>query len=304
MSLASATPVKVRPSPVSINGVAGDTKHFSSDDHHDQTLATLSPSRAASFKQCPRLFQYRSIDRIPEATSQAQARGTTAHLALERLFNLPGNERTAERLFDLFREVWTGLRNGPDYEDLFETVEEERAWGIKSLEVVANYLALEDPASISPLGNEIPMSDDLGPVIIRGILDRMDERDDGRLVITDYKTGKAPSHRYALPAFYALKVYALLVRRRWGRTPAELRLLYLGNSTVYSIPVDDRMLDGVERQLLALAERIRQAIKQNYFPPRPSFICNWCSFQEICPAYPVPEDSKARPPSGNGAQAG
>ena len=248
------------------------------------TLETLSPSRAAAFKQCPRLFRYRSIDRIPETPSTYQARGTTAHLALEQLFDLPAHERTADRLFDLFREAWTVLRSDPEYAGLFGTLDEERAWGIESLEVIANYLTLEDPASIDPLDSELKMSEKVGDITIRGILDRLDERADGHLVITDYKTGSAPPERYALAAFFALKIYALLVRSRFGRTPTELRLMYLGNSTVYSIPVSDRVLDGMERQLQALATTIRRAISRDDFPPRPSALCNWCSFQDICPA--------------------
>ncbi len=249
------------------------------------TLETLSPSRASNFKQCPRLFRYRSIDRLPETPSIHQARGTTAHLALERLFDLPADQRTAERLFDLFREAWTGLRGLPEYSGLFESVDEERAWGIKSLRVIANYLTLEDPTKVDPLDSELEMSTDMDDITIRGILDRLDELPDGRLIITDYKTGRAPSERYALPAFFALKIYALLVRSRFGKTPAELRLLYLANSTEYSIPVDDRMLDGMERQIQALVKAIRRAIDQNNFPPRPSFLCSWCSFQAICPAF-------------------
>ena len=248
------------------------------------TLETLSPSRAADFKQCPRLFRYRSIDRIPETPSTHQARGTAAHLALERLFDLPPDERTSGRLYDLFREIWTSLRSAPEYSGLFETLEEERAWGIESLGVIANYMALEDPVSISPLDSELDMSEEMGDITVRGILDRLDERPDGHLVITDYKTGSAPPERFALPAFFALKIYALLVQSRFGRTPAELRLMYLGNSTVYSIPVSDRMLDGMKRQLLALATAIRRAMSRNEFPPRPSVLCGWCSFQDICPA--------------------
>ena len=254
------------------------------------TLETLSPSRAANFKQCPRLFRYRSIDRLPEVPSPYQARGTAAHLALERLFDLPADQRTAERLFDLFREAWTGLRADPEYSGLFETVEEERAWGIESLGVVANYLTLEDPVNVNPLDSELDMSEQLGDITIRGILDRLDRRPDGELVITDYKTGSAPPERFALPAFFALKIYAMLVRSRFGQTPAELRLMYLGNSTVYSIPVDDRIIDGMERQLSALTAAIRQAIKQDRFPPRPSVLCSWCSFQEICPAFRNPKN--------------
>lgn len=255
------------------------------DGQAPPALETLSPSRASSFKQCPRLFRYRSIERLPEPVTVHQARGTTAHLALERLFDLPAPRRTADRLYDLFREVWTELRRDPDYSELFDSREEERDWGVKSLGIIANYLALEDPVSAAPLHRELEMAEDLGGISVRGILDRLDTRPDGKLVIIDYKTGAAPPERYALPAFFALKIYALLVRRRFGRAPAELRLMYLGSSTVYSIPVDDRMLDGIERQVNALAEAISKAMERDHFPPRPSVLCGWCSFRSICPAF-------------------
>jgi ATP-dependent helicase/nuclease subunit B len=35
----------------------------------------LSPSRAADFKQCPLLYRFRAIDRLPEASTVAQLRG-------------------------------------------------------------------------------------------------------------------------------------------------------------------------------------------------------------------------------------
>ena len=49
----------------------------------------LSPSRAADFKQCPLLYRFRAIDRLPEAPSTAQLRGSVVHAALERLYGLP-----------------------------------------------------------------------------------------------------------------------------------------------------------------------------------------------------------------------
>ena len=68
--------------------------------------------------------------------------------------------------------------------------------------------------------------------------------------------------------------------------------MYLGNSTVYSIGVDDRVLDGMERQLAALAEAIERAIERDHFPPRPSVLCKWCSFQQICPAFGDMQDDE------------
>ncbi len=251
------------------------------------TLETLSPSRASDFKVCPQLFKYKAVDKIEVPPTIYQARGTTAHLALQRLFDHPASERTPERLFDLFREAWVELRD-LDYPDLFDSLEEEREWGISSLAILANYFGTEDPAAIEPAARELDMTQELGDMTIRGILDRMDETDAG-LVITDYKTGTAPPERYAIPAFFALKIYALLIRQETGRTPTRLRLLYLNGPTVYEIPVTNRQLDAMERHLQALWTAIDRALQSKNFPARPSRLCGWCSYQDICPAV-RPED--------------
>ncbi len=261
-----------------------------------EPLTTLSPSRASDFKLCPQLFRFRALEKLPEPPTIYQARGTTAHLALERLFALPAGERTAERLYDLFRDAWAELRED-DYPGLFASIDEERAWGIESLELLANYFAVEDPTSFEPRDRELDLEQPIGAITIRGILDRVDELPNGDLVITDYKTGKAPPERYALPAFFALKIYALLVRQRYGRTPAELRLLYLNGPTAYSIPIGDDQLDAMERQLNALWAAIDRAIARDHFPARTGPLCGWCSFQERCPAWRTEDDPAAEQPT-------
>jgi putative RecB family exonuclease len=55
---------------------------------------SLSPSRAADFLTCPLLYRFRVIDRLPEAPSQAMARGTLVHAVLERLFDQPAANRS------------------------------------------------------------------------------------------------------------------------------------------------------------------------------------------------------------------
>lgn len=248
-------------------------------------LETLSPSRAGDFKTCPQLFKFRAIDRLEEPTTVHQARGTTAHVALQRLFDLPAGERSPERLFELFRQAWSELRGDDEYRDLFASVEEERKWGLGSLKLLANYFSVEDPTAIQPLERELDMLEDLDGIVIRGILDRLDRDADGNLVVTDYKTGRAPPERFALGSFFALKIYALLVRRATGETPVEVRLLFLNGPTVYRCEIDDQNLDAMDRQLRALWGRIDHAIDEDQFPPRPGRLCDWCSFQDRCPAF-------------------
>jgi putative RecB family exonuclease len=249
-----------------------------------ELLQTLSPSRASDFKVCPQLFKFRAIDRIDVPATVHQARGTTAHLALQRLFDDAPDARTPERLFDLFREAWGELRGNEEYGALFESVEAEREWGIQSMGVLANYFGIEDPRTFEPLDRELDMLEELDGITIRGILDRMEEGPHG-VIITDYKTGRAPPERYAIPAFFALKIYALLIRQRTGRTPVGLKLMYLNGPTVYEIPVNDTQLDAMDRQLRALWSAINRAITTETFPPRPGRLCDWCQYRDLCPAF-------------------
>lgn len=256
-------------------------------------LTSLSPSRASDFKTCPQLYKFKSIDRIPTEPTPHQARGTTAHLALERLFTEPAPLRTPERLYDLFREAWAEIKP-EEYPDLFATLDEERAWGIESLGLLAAYYGIEDPTSFEPEELEMDLTAEMGSITIRGILDRMEriteQNADGStrelLVITDYKTGKAPPEQYAHKAFFALKIYALLIRVTRGITPDRVRLLYLNGPTEYTMDISDAQLDAMERQLHALWDAIQKAIDSDVWPARTSALCDWCDFKDtLCPAW-------------------
>jgi putative RecB family exonuclease len=69
----------------------------------------LSPSRANDFKQCPLLYRFRAIDRLPEVPTSAQARGTLVHAVLEQLFLLPAQERTPQAARALVAPMWERL---------------------------------------------------------------------------------------------------------------------------------------------------------------------------------------------------
>src|ERR1700710_8400 len=66
----------------------------------------LSPSRAADFKQCPLLYRFRAIDRLPEPSSTAQVRGSVVHAALEQLYALPAASRGPETATSLVEPAW------------------------------------------------------------------------------------------------------------------------------------------------------------------------------------------------------
>src|SRR5919112_1485100 len=87
----------------------------------DMAPAALSPSRAADFMQCPLLYRFRVVDRLPEAPSPAAVRGTVVHAVLERLFELTPERRTLASAAGLVAGQWDRVRaEDPELGALFD----------------------------------------------------------------------------------------------------------------------------------------------------------------------------------------
>ena len=249
-------------------------------------IKNLSPSRASQFKTCPKQFKFSNVDKIKEPTNLVQAKGTTVHQALEDLYDLPSNERTPEVLYNLFRKAWSNVRGNDEHVNLFESLDDEREWGQEGLNLLHNYLKLENPQKLEPLEQERWVRGSIEDLNLRGILDRMDEDKDGNLIIVDYKSGKAPMAKYKEPRFFALKLYALLIRDEIGITPKELKLIYLKNSTIHTLNIDDKMLDEAKVEILSIWDEIKKAFKENNFPAVKNGLCkDWCYYKPICPLF-------------------
>ena len=113
---------------------------------------SLSPSRAADFKTCPLLFRFRTIDRLPELPSADQVRGTLVHAVLERLFDLPAEERTPEAAAALVAPQWERLvEQEPALAELFaQAAAAERAAAEAVLaDAVAETESEDGPAAVT-----------------------------------------------------------------------------------------------------------------------------------------------------------
>ncbi|WP_307787316.1 RecB family exonuclease [Streptomyces musisoli] len=251
---------------------------------------SLSPSRASDFMQCPLLYRFRVIDRLPEKPSAAATRGTLVHAVLERLFDAPAGERTAPRAKSLIPGQWDRLRESrPEVTELFaDDPEGERlaGWLAEAERLVERWFTLEDPTRLEPAERELFVEAELESGLrLRGIIDRVDVAPTGEVRIVDYKTGKAPRPEYAEGALFQMKFYALVVWRLKRVVPRRLQLVYLGSGDVLTydpVPAD---LERVERKLHALWEAIRQATETGNWRPRPTKLCGWCDHQARCPEF-------------------
>ncbi|MGW0735479.1 RecB family exonuclease [Streptomyces sp. NPDC002851] len=277
--------------------------------------ASLSPSRAGDFMQCPLLYRFRVIDKRPEKPSEAATRGTLVHAVLERLFDAPAAERTAPRAKALIPGQWDRLRAAkPELTELFADADEEAAgqriaaWLAQAESLVERWFTLEDPTRLEPAERELFVEAELESGLkLRGIIDRVDVAPTGEVRIVDYKTGKAPRPEYAEGALFQMKFYALVVWRLKGVVPRRLQLVYLGSGDVLTYDPVVADLERVERKLHALWDAIRQATETGDWRPRRSKLCGWCDHQEVCPEFggtPPPYPLPVRAPESGGGEQG
>jgi len=171
--------------------------------------AALSPSRAADFIQCPLLYRFRTIDRLPQAPSPAAARGTVVHAVLERLFDLPATERTPAAARELVGPQWQVLLDAdPELASMFPADDGAAMaeWLASANVLVERWFTLEDPSRLEPAERELYVETTLADgLVLRGYVDRLDVAPTGELRVVDYKTGKAPSELFEAQALFQMR---------------------------------------------------------------------------------------------------
>ncbi len=247
---------------------------------------SLSPTRVTSFTDCPLAFRLRAIDHLPEPATPHTTKGTLVHRVLERLvWDHPGDERTEEVAAAELERAWGELQGTAEFTalELDETARD--AFHADARTLVANYFALEDPRSVETVGVEICLETDLDGLRLRGIIDRLDVTEQGDLVVVDYKTGRAPSARYEKAKMTGVHIYALLCEQVLGKVPVEVRLLHLREPISIVARPSTQTLRAQRVRTTAVWKAIERACEQDDFQPRPSPLCDYCSFQAWCPAF-------------------
>ena len=247
---------------------------------------SLSPSRVEQFTSCPLAFRFASIERLPERPSIHTTRGSLVHRALELAYMLAARRtRGARRSIGRWRRRATSTGPHPDFTGLGLSDDEVDVFDQECRDLVTTYLTMEDPTTVQPIGLELRLSADVGSLALRGIIDRLELRDGG-LVVTDYKTGRAPSVNWEQKSLAGVHFYSFLCERVFGahagRHPAAVPEAAgrrsrprRPSSPCASSPPAPRPSG------MPSSGRARAATSS----PRPSARCASCSFQPWCPSF-------------------
>ncbi len=317
---------------------------------NDETLAALeerrpgvhaySPTGLETFAVCPYQFFLKNLVRLrpierPEAAPQLDPlnRGSFVHEVLfhlgqdlRSLAPLRDEDRVAaalERLEARFKEAEARFRErtAPPIRRIWD---DEMAGLLGDLREFLRRFARE---GIVPLANEISFGlgsrrgladpDSVaepvtlpGKLRLHGSIDAVEELPDGRLRVTDFKTGKARYEANAderiLFGGRALQpvLYALAYEEMSGRSVASGRLYY---STMRGMFRDVEVDTGAEETrnvFAAFVESLDDAVRRGRFPAAPHQsvgyqVCRYCDYLPVCGPRPAAHH-RTKPP---GAEA-
>jgi putative RecB family exonuclease len=208
------------------------------------------------------------------------------HAALERLFwHHPPGERTPVAAAEEVGRAWDALQSDPEVIELGLDEDTATKFLKDARHLVDNYFRLEDPNTAPAVGVELGVETDLDGLRLRGIIDRLDVMPDGRLIVVDYKTGRAPSERFERGSLGGVQTYALLCESMLGRAPAEVRLLYLREPVAITAVASEQTIRGQRKRAVAVWTAIEKACDAEDFRPNVGPLCDYCSFKASCPAF-------------------
>ena len=246
---------------------------------------SLSPSRVDAFTSCPMAFRFASIEKLPESPSPHATKGSLVHRVLELLFTGPAVSRTIDSAQVCFRRAVDEYSVDPDFTGLDLDEAQKQVFVADAWTLVEAYFRMEDPTTIREIGLELRLEAQVGSLALRGIIDRLELDADGGLVVTDYKTGRAPGLKYEQGRLAGVHFYSFLCEQVLGQRPAAIRLMYLrSGETITALP-SAQSVKFITTRTTAVWKAGERACTTGNFQPRQGPLCSSCSFQEWCPAF-------------------
>lgn len=239
----------------------------------------LSPSSASTFRQCPRRWQHRYLDRLPDPKGVPALVGTFVHRVLEELMVLDPSARTLDAARTMAREIWPEVADDEDFQALLLDPAAQRGVRWQAWRLIETYFAMEDPASVAVAEREQRLEVVLEGVPFVGVVDRTEHTSEG-LRVTDYKTGRVPSARYLGDKLSQVWLYAAALQAI-DQPVDEVRLMYLTGQNI-DRPMDHDAVAESVAQHAGTWKDIGAALDADEFPTRTGPLCGWCPYATTC----------------------
>jgi len=236
--------------------------------------ARLSASALQTYEICPLQFKLEREWRIPGEVPAAMEYGATIHRILLAYYASVRLGRTIEddQLIELFK---TDLR-AAGIEEKYQQELYER----QGIEQLRGFLSSCKRVPVPQvLHTEEWFEMQIGQAKVVGRIDRIDQLGNGRVVITDYKTGRPKSQEDADRSLQ-LSIYALAAREKWGYHADQIAFYNLEENSAVVTRRSESQLQECKHKV----EEVAGKIAAEEFDAKPGFYCTFCAYRSLCPA--------------------
>jgi len=286
--------------------------------------APVSATRFETYAACPRRYLLGRVLEIERRTRPEELwaiepieRGTLLHAILEDyvLERIRGGPRSLDRLLAIAEARF-------DQAEAAGIVGKPLLWRLETAAMRRDLRTLfAEEGDLEPLAAELAFGIDrpgTAPAVVvpvhggrevrfRGSADRVDRAGDGRLVVSDYKTGrqgglaKLAKDPCAGGTRLQLPLYAMAARERFGGDSTVVARYWLVSGERLAPRYAVALSDAVEARFRHLVGTIADGVAAGVFPGVPGprswrgfEACTYCDFDGICPSTREREWSRKR----------
>jgi putative RecB family exonuclease len=249
-------------------------------------MPAYSHSSLSAYQSCPRRYKFQYIEK-PELEEEGEGiegfMGKRVHEVLEKLYKdlVLSKVNSLEDLLLFYKQEWE--RNW--HADVFITKKEfnKKHYYDTGRTAIVKYFDRYKPFNnTQTLGTEQLVTFKLGGHTIRGYIDRIARGVRGEYEIHDYKTsGRLPGQK-AVDDDRQLGLYQIALEEMFGDVKSTKLvwhyLVFDQEMISYRSPAQIKDLKDETIQLIKTIER------DDEFECRPSNLCDWCDFEQLCPA--------------------
>ncbi|HEY8135641.1 MAG TPA: ATP-dependent DNA helicase, partial [Candidatus Limnocylindrales bacterium] len=256
---------------------------------------TFSHSQLRMYDECPLQYAFNKVYRIPVATTPGYFEfGHVIHSAFEVYARTRRDAIAAglpppgyEALKQAFDAAWEP-RNYVDIQAAEHYAKRAepalRRFYDREVKTIAQAVAFEQGFTL-----ELKAGEGEAPVLLYGIIDRIDRHADGTIEITDYKTGRSKKQA-EVDADEQLSAYALATAMGAVLDPAtkeplpaatRLTLYFTENDLSLSTTRTPQQLEQFRESLIEKARRIRSG---DFTATPDMWRCGRCDYRLICPS--------------------
>ena len=241
----------------------------------------FSPTRLKTYLSCRMMCRLEYVEKIGKFYHRARAGftfGSTLHQALQTFHEEGGSAVvTAPELVARLETVW----QSQGYTDAAQ----EQAHKEEATRILETYHAAAEASTevTSPFLIEKMLKWDMGPFVLTGRIDRIDEHgSDLALEIVDYKSGRMSVSEEDVKEALAMSIYQLLAKRNWPERRVYATIHALRGGVTASASFTEDEMTSLEEDIRGIGLEILETDFDAVRPiPLPE-VCPGCDFLPLC----------------------